>query len=508
MSSDFKCFQTKITSQLSLYISSVHSIILEDSKISGFVSSKTLQKCRPPINVTIISSDISLFCDTNEDSHKIAFKAFIDRMSPYFDQAILKSIHIVVATSAGELALRNQVYDGTVVKAADDDESNVQNQNEAMNKCVRMIQLTIDDLLNVFHSSTNDSVDTSIAMKFSLIRNASPDFIVLSHDMVRELHLGSNVRLSCRLRNIDLPALNDGSHCSISLEASYQMFPFSISSVQATMLSNDLDHLSMLNFNVVQLIPLSSIDVGLLFGIPIVVRAGMNDDYTQFQQMKVIVRSLFRILQTQEQAILLRGSSNNNVRLATTKSNGLFHSDLTCSGMEHYFVLMAQEIPCTLLNNADSVVSPSSGVLFRIAHVDRLLYDKATLDSKCGHCVGNTDDNERESEMQYLEFIESSLSMLNFSSFNPFLPSSPTDEENSGASETQSCMEGDSDDKVIAQEVYTPVNSLTLPIESSFVKVTPTSDEMERSNNVNTTTMSIYDLNSNEDDVFDVTMVD
>jgi hypothetical protein len=181
------------------------------------------------------------------------------------------------------------------------------------------------------------------------------------------------------------------------------------------MLSQDLNHLSIFDLKVIQLIPLSSIDVGLLFGIPIVVRAGIDDDYTQFQEMKIIFRSLFCVIQTQEQAIFLRGSSNNTEHMTTTGASGLFHSGFTYAS-EHYFVLMAQEIPITLLDNADHSVSPSSGLLFRIAHVDHLLHNKSILDSS----YGQYNANKHEMEMQYLEFTESSLSTLNFDSFYLF----------------------------------------------------------------------------------------
>ena len=482
------------------------SIIAEDTTFTGFISSKTLKANKGAINVSIICSDVSLFCDTNDDSHRAGVQVFIDHVTPYFQQGLLSSIAITVATKSGQLALSTEENDENVIPLEASGRplhattiEQQENHQKAMQNCVRMIEWTLHDFTNGIHQSRNDLTGSSLRCSFVLVKNSIIDFMALSHSLVRTTLTGCNARLDCRLRRIDLPVSGDGTHCSISLEASYEVFPFTVHSFHTKFLSSDLDDLSTMNLKVVQIIPLAMIDASLLFGFPLVVRAGLEQDYAQFEEMKILVRSLFTVLQTQEQAILLRGSSHRKSNKRTTDK--MEHLDSGFSNpSEQYFVLMSQEIPSTLLNT-ENAARPSSGLLCRIAHCDHLLHDKYMTDSVFGHTIQTDDD--RETEIQFTEYIENSLSTLSIGTYNPFTISKRNNEQpNAPKLDKHVGNEGEHDTaKFLLEgvEAQQPTKSPISPLgDTSSSNIF---DEMNIS--YEETNLSIYDLHTNVDDMID-----
>ena len=413
----------------------VDSIIAEDSKISGFVSSTALKASKGPLNVTIVSSDISLFCDTNVDSHRAGLKVFIDHVAEYFKNGLLSSIKITSAGNHGHLGLTVSVQENDEnegpkpMKSCSPDTTIGEQQlkhQKAMQECVHMIEWTLDDIVVGIHPSPNDPIESSLCCTFTVIKNSIVDFTALSHSLIRTALVGQNMRMVGRLRCIDLPVSNDGTHCAISLEASYEIFPFSIRSFHANSLSSDIDDLSTMQLEVVQIVPLPMIDVSLLFGIPLVVRAGLEQDYEQFQEMKVLVRSFFTVLQKQEQAILLRGTSHRPSKKRTSGHAEHVYSGFSLS-TEQYFVLMAQENPTSMLHPESGASGPNSGLLFRIAHCDLLLHDKYLMHGEYGPYRPPTVDDQ-ETETQYTEYIENALSTLSVATYNPFTIGLPNNE--------------------------------------------------------------------------------
>jgi len=349
-----------------------------------------------PLSITIVTTDVALFCDTNAQAHTTAVERFVETVAPF----PLDSIQIIVTTTAS-LGLQeeesepkdNSNSNGEAVQAGG--ASAAQSHTNAVNHCIDTIQAKLDELecaVTARHG-VGAKVGGAVSMTFAVIESSPVGFRFLSRQWVREALLEQ--RTAGRLR-FDLPETMEGTQCSVSLETGYQIFPFSIESPQATMLLVDLRCLSS-NMEVLQLVPLSSIDASLLFGVPISVRAGLESDYAQYQEMEALVRSLFKMLQDREQAIVLRAPSD------AKPSNGLFGSSST----EQLFVLMAQEPPESLGE------TPTTGLLFRFAHADNLLAESS---SAAGLNVlnGNTD-----LELQYSEYIEEALAGLTCSPFNP-----------------------------------------------------------------------------------------
>jgi hypothetical protein len=395
----------------------VDSILAKDAKLDP--STK-----RTALDITLLCTDVSLFCDTNTKAHKAAVERFASHVAPFFRKSLLNSIQIITAIT-GKIALRldDQGQCNSAPKDADEDTTMkgseavplskvaVQNQEDALSKCVDVIEATFDELEYTVPSrhgvATGSESGNPINIAYSVMDSSSVGYKCLSRQWIRDSLLVR--RLACRL-HFDLPATFDGTQCSVAFEATYQIFPFAINSPQAKMLSSDLVHLSKSDIQVTQLVPLSSIDASILFGIPMTVRAGLENDYVQFQEMEVLVRSLFRLLQERELAILLRGTTkraNENV-YNPISSGGLFQSNSSSS--EQIFVLMAQELPLSVGH------SPPTGLLYRIAHADQLLAEAAKSNLKSD---SNKLTSDEEMEAQYTEYIEEALSGMELRPFNP-----------------------------------------------------------------------------------------
>ena len=274
----------------------------------------------------------------------------------------------------------------------------VQNHEDALNRCIDAIQTKLDEAAWAVTSRLGVGAEAggTLNVSFAVIDGSPVGFKFLSRQWIRDTLLVN--RTSGRLR-FDLPETLDGTQCSVSLEIGYQIFPFAINSPLAAMLMEDLS--GMAKMDVLQLVPLSSVDASLLFGVPMTVRAGLESDYAQFQEMEALVRSLFKMLQDQELAIVLCAPSN------TKSTKGLFLS--SSSSTEQHFVLMAQELPKSLGQ------PPCTGLLYRFANADQLL-GEASVTAGSNLLNGN-----EEMESQYTEYIDAALATLTCSPFNPLL---------------------------------------------------------------------------------------
>jgi hypothetical protein len=444
-----------------------------------------------------------LFCDTNFNSHKDYLQDFLKHVATFLDQGLLCSIHIVAAAT-GDILLRS--YRGGLEGIEGNCNSHrlkqldpvilQSNHEKAVQKCVRLVESTMNDWEGRCNTPWNidapERRGLHLNLSFSSIDNTPTGFMGIARSQLCDELISHRARVTCRLRSIELPPSTDGTHCALSLEASYQIFPFSAGSPHARMLSCDMDSLSKMDFQVLKLVPLTCIDASLLFGIPMVVRPGLESDYAQFHEMKVLVRSLFHFLQLREQAILLRGSCCGEVRanaLAVDRSSrsGLFQSDApnSCS---QYFVLMSHEVPYSMLVGGKK---SDAGLLFRIAHADYLIAETSNLSMTQNDSDELASENDQEMETQHMELIESSLASLEISVFNPIFDSlsgiGPTSHfkgfvEDVDRNDAKLQNGGSSD----GQSMSPPFNPFITPQVENLV--TPAGQSMN---------VSIYDLPSN-----------
>eukprot|EP00957_Ditylum_brightwellii_P160230 12198797-Ditylum_brightwellii.AAC.1 len=98
----------------------------------------------------------------------------------------------------------------------------------------------------------------------------------------------------------------DGTQCSITLDLEYNVLPHRADSFATAALINDMKMLSASNVEVVQLIPLPSVDASLIYGVPISARAGLEVDLIRYKEMQLLVRQLWKYLATNDVAVLMR----------------------------------------------------------------------------------------------------------------------------------------------------------------------------------------------------------
>jgi hypothetical protein len=360
--------------------------------------------------VTLLVTDRAFFCDTEAPLHVQAAERFGKNVASLFHQSLVGSIQIVVAKTES-LALEKQEagggrdeaeMEGKQDVATDDSErsesstSVAGNQPEtsairydrAFTECVNAIQAKFDELELEIPSATfavtgRLEQSTPINLSITVIPGCPAGFKYLSRQWIRESLPARS--LHSRL-HLDLPRTMDGTQCTVSFDASYQIFPYPLGSVRANEALSELQQLSESNIEVLQLLPLLSVDSSLLYGIPMMLRAGFENDMFQYQETVGLVASLLRFLQEREQALLLRTSPTKK-------------SELTTGSEERLFLLLAQEVPNPNI--------PSTGLLYRYAHADDFL-------AEASKPSGSTIDQDVET------YIEEAMESLDCSPFNPF----------------------------------------------------------------------------------------
>jgi hypothetical protein len=168
------------------------------------------------------------------------------------------------------------------------------------------------------------------------------------------------------------------------------------------LLKQDLELLAKSSIEVVKLVPISSIDASLLYGIPIRVRPGLQCNLKSHEEMLILVQSLFHQLSLKECALLLKNPSQSTETPTKEKSKGLFHTT------SQHLVLMAEELPHAI---------PSTGVLFRVASAEHLL-------SEFCHTDLHAFDNNDNPFCQHIELVFDSLMVSTEDSivgYNPLL---------------------------------------------------------------------------------------
>ena len=328
-------------------------------------------KTKTPVEITVLSTDVALFSDTTTTVHVASFEAFWNYVAGHFHDSGVSRMRLVVAkTNALASKSENEKEGG---------ESNT--YSTAISECIHAIQAKLDEL----ELSTNAPADFT----FSVIENSRLGYQALSRELIRETLPARDT--GCRI-SFDLPEIADGTQCCVSFDATYQTFPYPVGSKEAATLREELRLLSHQKLKVLQLVPLSSIDAGLLYSVPYSLRAGLEDSIAQFQEMEVLARVLFQLLQDRELALLLCATQKQTQQC----SDSAFQNN-------QMFVLMTKEFPMKQ--------PPQSGLLFRYAHADQL-FTEAVPGNPCPAL-------EDEIGSQYSQYVEQALGTLDCDPFNP-----------------------------------------------------------------------------------------
>ena len=289
-------------------------------------------------------------------------------------------------------------------------------------QCVNDIRRRIRELS---HAQQDKGLE-SLEVQIEFIEGDAISFQSLLQMWVKESFTKTYAGVQGHL-SFDLPETLDGCSIRISLDLEYTALPHGIVSPETQRLVEDMRRISLLppsSVEVLQTVPLSSVDSSLIFGVPMSARAGLENDLSRYNEMQMLARQLWKFLSREDAGLLLcvsSGSDNND-----GSSSGLHQSS-------ELFLLVCQKAVQKLqpsshhdsnylpdISEATDVVpekqqggkAPCHGILYRYATKSQIL------------CFGNEEEvasGEDETEIQYFGYIERSLETLARTGANPLL---------------------------------------------------------------------------------------
>ena len=347
--------------------------------------------------VTLVTTDLALFCDTNQDSHRTAVAAFLDRVAPFVRDKGVESISIVMAET-GRLGLLPSSHD---MMTTSDDESDLEemsssfrtNQLRAMTACVHAIQHEIRAKTQTLYHDDNaiPRLVEGLNVQFAVIDHCSTGYKLLSREIARISFAG---RRSMQVRlTLELPELLDGTQCTASFDACHQIMPVAFNSEVSQRLWDDLKSLSRCSLELIQAMPHDSIDMSLVFGLPLKLTAASFPDFTHTREMQVLTHALFHYLEKEGVAFLLSASPSGE---CSREDKGLFDNK------KRTFLLMPQ-------TGADK--ETHSAIMFGYAQADDLF-----MEASLGKQLVTASADEGS---PYAEYIERALDVVKVGAHNP-----------------------------------------------------------------------------------------
>lgn len=395
-----------------------------------------------PLKLVVFTSAASFLLDDNSTNHASGIDAFWEKSQHYFRDSRLQSIEIVVVM--GETIIERTTKDRRDTTPRNDsllDDSDTEKLNTVnvgvdkhlngsmasqigiLKTIKRHIESKVEDDLettrNRLHSDLKtDGNQLPVNISISAV-DVAVDFPSLCQKWAREsLHSATVSKLgqTSPIISFELPETADFDACNISFTAYYKNMPFRVDSPQALRLYEDLILLSETTLQVVQLVPISSIDASQIYGITIGLRSAHENNEERHQEKNYLVQSLFHRLATRDCALLLRSNNDKDLgHCGNPKFDGLFHSS-----KENQFFLFMPEFAVS----KEGPVAPKSGVLSRVSSVDHILQDASTSDlSKPTHpphvLLGAQES--RLGSNPFSDYVEDSLDSLHCSPLNPWI---------------------------------------------------------------------------------------
>jgi hypothetical protein len=227
----------------------------------------------------------------------------------------------------------------------------------------------------------------------------------------------------------ELPETIDGTMCSISLDLQYTILPDRINSHSTVELVKDMKMISAVSptsVEVLQTVPLHSVDSSLIYGVPMYARPGLEHDLLQYNQMKILVRQLWKYLSRNDVALVLRVRRDLQRKDVNeiTSNNGrsddqlfLLTSQVAVQKQSIHNPEMAQQSSSALDIHPDNQrkgESPCNGILYRYATKNQILH--------FGNEEPDSFDEENTAEVgEFADYIERSMDMLTSNGLNPYL---------------------------------------------------------------------------------------
>ena len=396
-----------------------------------------------PRTLTIFTNDVALFSDTAVDSHKRALGRFWDTIRGSFENGSVGSVQIAIyETGAAALvqgrkckgnnqakdseasSLEGDIFDENRGEGEDATEQETEEEvaatDEALGhrmrvkQCIALLQREIQSL----QEKDRRRSATPISMELLVIESPIK-FQTLLRDWISDIISPASGTEGGTI-SFNLPETLDGSQCALSLDLVPSLLPHRVDSSEAAKLMADLKALSLAELEVVQVVPISSVDGSLLYGVPMSATAAMDSDLFRYKDMKVLTRQLFRYMAMKDVAIALRC-------VGTRGLEGKGAKNATADFVEEgqIFLLMAEhpaestDQPLSS-SSLSSSTAPSRGILYRYATFDHIIHYHETVDA-----LDNDSEDEEMSE-QYFEYVEQSLEMVDSKILNPILLPSTT----------------------------------------------------------------------------------
>lgn len=345
------------------------------------------------MDLTLLTSDVALFTDLKSDSHVRGMQRFWDRVEGYFVSGNLNSIQMIVVETGSTIAPLGlgKFEEDRSSQNSDDGEYPLHQSRETSTR------LRISEIIHTLHTKIrqNYSKKNVGSLELSLMECTTVAFGGLLRQWLRKIVGGSRI-------SFQLPETMDGSVCSIALGLEYTILPYSLCSPEGQYLINEANLLKSLpKFEVIHVVSFQSIDASLIFGVPMIATAGLESDIARYQEMQTLVRQLWKWLNVNDVAIVLRSAHS------VDDAGDLFQ--------HQYFILMTDESPMDHVKVRRGAIAMDSGILFRYAAEEQLLHDpKEQTGSKsqfnCDEAGGT--EGEEETDRQYFDHIERSMEYL------------------------------------------------------------------------------------------------
>lgn len=293
-------------------------------------------------------------------------------------------------------------------------------------QCVTDIRRRINELDQSQYVQSTHLMTTPINLYLEFIEGNSISFQSLSQAWINEsfdqtygslwsgiVDGGASVR--GRL-SFDLPETLDGIMCSISLDLQYTVLPNCIHSPATKGLVEEMrlfSTLSSSSVEVVQTIPLSSVDSSLIFGVPMSARASFDTDICRYNEMKMLARQLWTYLSRNDVVLVLLVRLGSEEQLFLLACEDVVQKQPQALGHESKLDTDSSQI---IPDKSRGGKSPSNGMLYRYATKSQLL--RFGQEGKRSEA-----DEEDATEMSdyYLDYIERSLDTLVKTGLNPLL---------------------------------------------------------------------------------------
>ena len=354
------------------------------------VESSNDTSTKTPLEITIITNDVALFTDTNIDSHKRAVTRLWDRLREKFDSATISSLHIIVFQTGVDALHPSSSTDSTmegVEFSASSDPLDIPHRLQVVHVAKTVHGHISDLLLKEYKRKDGDKQGSPMDVSFEM-KDLHP---IRVRSIVRDWKKGVVASSSCTGSiSFDLPETVDGTQCSVKLDLSYSILPYPLISSATEVLIQNLKMMKNAYFEVIQLVPLDTLDLSLVYGVPLVAKAALDGDLEQFREMQKIVRELMTYLQQKDVALALRCINDGKDLLSLSSS----HSQ------HQVFIVMAQ-------TNEEQTGS-EQGMIYQYVSAGHHILDQ------------KIQSGSDEVSKEYRDLIGSSLDFLDNKMLNPY----------------------------------------------------------------------------------------